>query len=108
MQVSNGDNIYLEYVFEAKSFTDFIYRSAIVEELTDYNDELIDKMYQMIEEDKKLQQELKEKITKSEKSIDELEKKLKSYDVSLSDLETAHSSVIDTISDRKKTLRKKY
>lgn len=45
MQISEGDNVYLEYIFEATSFTDFIYRSAIVEQLTKYNDELIDDMY---------------------------------------------------------------
>ena len=45
LQISNGDNVYLEYVFQAKSFTDFIYRSAVVEQLTKYNDELIDEMY---------------------------------------------------------------
>ena len=30
LQVSNGENVYLEYIFEAKTFTDFIYRSAVV------------------------------------------------------------------------------
>ncbi len=104
LQISNGDNIYLEYVFEAKSFTDFIYRSAVVEELTKYNDDLIDEMYNMIEEDKKLQEELKNKITQSENSIKELDKKLKNYDVSLSDLENAHSDITAEIKSRKKTI----
>ncbi len=104
LQVSNGDNIYLEYVFEAKSFTDFIYRSAVVEELTEYNDNLIDEMYNMIEEDKKLQSELKDKIAKSESSIKELDKKLKNYNVSLSDLEDAHSDIAAEIKSRKKTI----
>ena len=59
LQVSNGDNIYLEYVFQAADFTDFIYRSAVVEQLTAYNNELIDDMYKMIEENKVLQVKLK-------------------------------------------------
>ena len=104
LQMSNNDNIYLEYVFEAKSFTDFIYRSAIVEELTQYNDELVDKMYKMIEENKNYQIELNDKIEKSENSISSLETKLKNYNVDLKDLETAHTDIDDTIADRKKTL----
>ena len=32
LQISNGENVYLEYVFQATSFTDFIYRSSVVEQ----------------------------------------------------------------------------
>ncbi len=104
LQVSSGDNVYLEYMFEAKSLTDFIYRGAVVEEITRHNDELIDEMFAMIEKNKNLQAELKTKITKSEESIKDLEKKLKEYDVSLSDLEDAHSDVAADIKSRKKTI----
>lgn len=104
MQKAKADNVYLEYIFQAKSYTDFIYRSAVVEELTKYNDEVIDEMYNMIEENKKLKVELQNKISKNEKSISDLEKKLTTYNVSLKDLETAHTNIDDTIADRKKTL----
>lgn len=40
-QVSSGDSAYLDYVMGAEDFTDFIYRSAVTEQLTQYNDELI-------------------------------------------------------------------
>ena len=105
LEVSDGDNVYLEYMFKAKSFTDFIYRAAVVEQLTKYNDELIDEMYKLIDENKKLQAELNDKIDKNEKSIDELEEKLSAYNVSLKDLETAHTNIDDQIADRKKTLK---
>ena len=58
LEVSNGENVYLEYMFKAKSFTDFIYRAAVVEQLTKYNDELIDDMYKLIDENKKEQVKL--------------------------------------------------
>ena len=32
-QKADKDNVYLEYVFESKSLTDFIYRSAVVEQI---------------------------------------------------------------------------
>ena len=105
LQVSNGENIYLEYVFKAKTFSDFIYRSTVVEELTKYNDELIDEMYKMIEENKKLQSELKDKIAKSESSIASLEKKLKSYNIDLNDLAKQHTDVKKDIQTEEETLK---
>ena len=43
LQVSNGESAYLEYTFGARDFTDFIYRTAVAEQLTKYNETLIDK-----------------------------------------------------------------
>ena len=86
LQISNKDNVYLEYVFEAKTFTDFIYRSAIVEQLTAYNDELIDYMYKLIEENKQLQKELNKKIQESEDDIDSLQVTTKKYNLTMNDL----------------------
>ena len=40
-QISNGENIYLEYAFGATNITDMIYRMSIVEQLTDYNDQIM-------------------------------------------------------------------
>ena len=101
MQVSQKDNVYLEYVFEAKTFTDFIYRSAIVEELTKYNDELIDYMYKLIEENKALQKKLEKQIDEAEKNIDELEAKLKKYDLNLDALAEDQIDVDKDIEARK-------
>ena len=86
LQISDGENVYLEYIFEAKDFTDFIYRSAIVEQLTDYNDKLIDQMYELIEENKQLQVDLKKKIEDSEDDIDDLSKLLKESNLTIDDL----------------------
>ena len=87
LQISNGESGYLEYIFGAKDFTDFIYRTALVEELSEYNDNLIDEMYKMIEQNKKLQQELSEKIKKLEKDIASFQEKLKSLNLSMDDLD---------------------
>lgn len=59
LQLSNGESAYLEYAFGAQDFTDFIYRVAITEQMTDYNDKLIAEYNQMIEENIKKGQELK-------------------------------------------------
>ena len=44
LQISQGGNVYLEYLFEADSYTDFIYRYSVVSQLTDYNTKLMDEL----------------------------------------------------------------
>ena len=90
LEVSNGENVYLEYMFKAKSFTDFIYRAAVVEQLTKYNDELIDDMYKLIDENKKEQVKLAKKIEEAEAAIDKLNTTLKKYNLSMDDLMDDH------------------
>jgi murein DD-endopeptidase MepM/ murein hydrolase activator NlpD len=59
LQVANGEAAYLEYTFGAKDFTDFIYRLAISEQLTTYNNKLIDEFNNLIVEKQSKQDELK-------------------------------------------------
>ena len=59
LQISNGENAYLEYAFGAKDFTDFIYRMAISEQLAEYNDTLVTDYNQMIVDNREKQKELK-------------------------------------------------
>ena len=101
LQVSNGENVYLEYVFQATSFTDFIYRSSVVEQLSKYNDNLITDMHNMIEENKALQKKLDKQIKDSEASIDKLEEVLKKYDIDMDDIGDEQESVQDRIKARK-------
>lgn len=90
LEISDGDNLYLEYIFNAKSFTDFIYRSAIVEQLTAYNDGLIEDMHNLIEENKQLQTKLASDIDASEEASDKLSVTLKKYNLSIDDLADDH------------------
>ena len=53
LQISSGESEYLEYIFGAKNFTDFIYRMTITEQLTKYNNDLINEFNEMIEQNKK-------------------------------------------------------
>ena len=48
LQVSNSGNIYLEYLFDAENYTDFIYRYEVVKQLTNYNSGLIDELETLI------------------------------------------------------------
>lgn len=86
VQVSNGDSAYLEYAFGASSFTDFIYRVSVAEQLSSYNDKLIKEYNENV---KQLEQKQKELATKQ----NELSKKQQELTV----LEAKLSKEIETL-----------
>ena len=61
VQISNGESTYLEYVFGAKSFTDLIYRVAVAEQMSSYNEKLVDEYNNLIDKSKKKQEEISKK-----------------------------------------------
>ncbi len=78
LQVSNGGNIYLEYLFDAENYTDFIYRYEVVKQLTNYNSELIDELEELILDLQRKEKELATKQVKLENDRKELTKKVSS------------------------------
>ena len=67
-QLSNGNNAYLEYVMGAATVTDFIFRLAIVEQMTEHNQNLIDTMNELIVESERKTENLeKEKVSAKQK-----------------------------------------
>lgn len=62
-QFSDSTTMYLDYAMGAKTFTDFIYRLAISEQLLQYNNDLIDQYNNLIVTNKKKQEDLSKKIT---------------------------------------------
>lgn len=60
-QISNGDNFYFDYVFGADSLTDMIYRISLVEQISKYNDKIIDEMNALIKSNEKKKKELSDK-----------------------------------------------
>lgn len=87
-QFSNGESAYLEYLFEANSITDFIYRMAITEQLSKYNDSLIKEMNSMVEENKK-----------NIKALQDKEKELKALQKELGEKLVILGSQMDSLSD---------
>lgn len=79
LQMSDGENAYLEYAFGADNITDFIYRMSIVEQMTEYNNEVIQDLEGMIERNKKREIE----INKKEKDLDIKQNSLQTKVVSL-------------------------
>ncbi len=73
LQVSEGENAYVEYIFGATDVTDMVYRMAIVEQLTEYNEQVMDDLTKLIEDNKQRKEELAAKNQELEKLTDELE-----------------------------------
>lgn len=96
-QLSNGESAYLEYIFNAVDFTDFIYRLAIAEQLSDYNDRLIDEYNSKIKENEEKKKELSEKTVSLNKKQETLQVELKSLRGNLDAIVEENMSIEDEI-----------
>lgn len=75
-QMSQGDNLYLEYAFGAESITDLIYRLSVVEQLIEYNEQTTLELNNMIEANNQREIELKAKEEEMNKRQEELTAKV--------------------------------
>jgi len=96
MQLSDGENLYLEYIFNADSTTELIYRKAVVEELINYNERAVSEMEQIIEDNKKRQIE----IDKRKEEINNLQSQLSSKVVSLGEKKASLESGGVTVAEQ--------
>ncbi len=104
LQVSSGENVYLEYIFEADSYTDFIYRYSIVSQLTEYNTNLMEELETLVKtlEEKKVSYN-NEKASLEKKSND-LNSKIAVLQVNLENYKQEGSSIEQDIEDMKKQI----
>ena len=58
LQLSQGENVYLEYAFGAETVTDLIYRLSVVEQIAEYNDNMVAELETMIQENEDRKVEL--------------------------------------------------
>lgn len=112
VQVQNGESAYLEYAFGAQDFTDFIYRIAVSEQLTTYNDELIEENKRNIEENKRKMEELEnKKVELEQKKVNlaneqkQLKVEMDKIAVTISEIGENMLSINDQITTRKKEIK---
>ena len=105
LQISNGGNIYLEYLFDADSYTDFIYRYEVVKQLTNYNSDLIDELEQLILDLQQKEKELEEKKVRLEKERSELSSRLNILQSSLNSYLVEGTTIKEDIDDLKKQIK---
>lgn len=103
-QLSGSSTAYLDYAMGAKTFTDFIYRMAISEQLIAYNDELVDEYNKLIVSNKEKQVELSNKITELEQKQVEISKNLDSLGNKLDEIVDLTVDIEEEISVRREAI----
>ncbi len=104
-QISNGESAYLEYIFNAVDFTDFIYRLAIAEQLSTYNDNLIDEYDKMIKENESKKEDLANKKIVLNNKQNDLEKELLSLDTQLGEILEESVTTLEEIESIEETIK---
>ncbi len=104
MEISNGESMYMEYTFGAQSFTDFIYRVAVAEQLTKHNEELINSYNSLIEENNNRKIELNQKEVELDQARKDLNQKLISLGSHLNEIVEIKVSVEEEIKLQKEAL----
>ena len=104
LQVSNGENAYLEYIFGSKDITDFIYRSAVSGQLVNYNDKLIDEYNDTIKKNQKKQEDLKVEMVNLGEKQKSLEAELSKLGDTLKDLNSISVDIDAEIAAQEKVV----
>lgn len=100
VQVADGESVYLEYAFGASSFTDFIYRVSVAEQLSDYNSTLITEYNNNIKEMEQKQKDLSAKqveLAKQQKELEQLIQKLSEQIDELNDTAQSYQQEYDNL-----------
>lgn len=80
LQMTKGENVYLEYIANASSISDLIKRTSVVEQISTYQKEEIARLESLIKEKEQLQLDLAESNKQLEVQIKEYEKKIEELD----------------------------
>lgn len=104
LQISTGDNAYLEYLFAAEDYTDFIYRYAIVSQMSERNNNLIKELETLITDLENKKVDLKNKQNTLEKQRSEFNSKLNTLRSNLSKATEEGATVEEEIADLKKEI----
>jgi len=104
-QVSNGSNAYLEYVFGATSITDMIYRMSVVEQLTEYNDQIMKELEALIKKNEQQQQSLSQKKVELKELQESLEKEKARINADSASIRETMPSIENQIKSAKANVR---
>ena len=103
-QLSSSNSLYLEYVFNADNFTDFIYRLAVSEQLSEHREKTINEYNRLMEENKKKINELAAKQTSLAKLEEELSVELSKLGDELADITDASVDIKEEIKEVKASI----
>lgn len=104
LQVSSGGNAYLEYLFDAENYTDFIYRYSIVSQMSGYNNKLMEELETLINDLEEKKKTLADKEASLEAQRKEVSDKRDILRTNLSVLTTEGTTIEQDIADLKKDI----
>ena len=104
-QVSSGESAYLEYVMGAEDFTDFIYRSAVTEQMTSYNNSLIDDYNATIKANEDKKEELAQKKEELKWQQNAMKAEYQKLDKQLSVYTSDEMVITDAVRSLKETIQ---
>lgn len=104
-QISSGENVYLSYLANSNSITDFIMRASVTEQLSAYNSERLDNLEELINENKKLQDDLAKRNIALDSSIDSYKNTIDSLSMYLNQLDEFSISVEEDIKATEQTIK---
>ncbi len=105
LQVTTGENKYLEYLFEAEDYTDFIYRYEVVKQLSDYNSNLINELEALIIELEQKEKDLDEKNKELETERKSLSSKLNTLRYNLTSFDKEGATLEDDIANMQRQIK---
>ena len=100
-QIANGENAYLEYAFGATTITDMIYRMSIVEQLTEYNKQIMNELQELIRKNNARKKELTSKKEEQTKLKKDLQKEKERIDEDTASLKAGMPSIEERIKSNK-------
>lgn len=104
LQVTDSNNAYLEYIFGAQSITDLIFRTAISEQLVEYNNDLINEYNETVKQHNEKKEELNTEILNLDSEQDNLRGELVKLGDELSDMVEVYADIKDEIATQKKVI----
>lgn len=104
LQVTDSNNAYLEYIFGAQSITDLIFRTAISEQLVEYNNDLIIEYNETVKEYTEKKEELDAEIINLDKEQENLRGELVKLGDDLTGMVEIYADINDEIDTQKKAI----
>lgn len=102
LQMSEGSNVYLDYVFGGDSITDLVYRLSVVEQITEYNEKMVTELEDLISNNEKRKVELANKQEEYEKKMTTLNNEITKLSNSIAKLGDLSPSLEQQVKEKEK------
>lgn len=104
-QISTSGSAMLEYILGAKSIPDLVYRLSVTEQISSYNKKVIKEMNEMIDNNNKIKEDLKNKKEELIKLRGELNTQVETLNKTKESLNEEGHSLSESIAEMKKTVQ---